>query len=233
MSFLPTSETFISLTLLFFAYVFSITAAGVFQAYVTRSMGDSTADDVGLSEFNPFLHINPLSLIFFLLINFMAGQSIPIDVGNLKGRWYPLRLFWAFGSRSVFYLLLSVVSWVLSLVICGPITHMGEVMFPISIQMLAAQYAQGPRILMLFCLFLGFMTLANVLLAVFSAIQEAIYCFVMVKFHKDVNFIAYAEPILIFAPLVVIFLFGNVIFGFFLYGVGSAVLKIAALLGVL
>jgi len=233
MAFSPISETVISLTLLFFAYVFSITSTGVLQAYVARLMGDSTADDVGLSEFNPFLHINPLSLIFFLLINFMAGQSIPIDVRNIKRSWYPLRLFWAFGSRSIFYLLFSVISWVASLAICGPITHMGEVIFPVSTQMLAEHYTQTSSTTMLICLFLGLMTFANVLLAVFSAIQEAVYCFVMVKFDKDVAFISYAEPILIFAPLVVIYFFGNAIFGVFLYGVSSVVMKLAPLLGVL
>ncbi|MBU1078005.1 MAG: hypothetical protein KKH98_11975 [Spirochaetes bacterium] len=47
-------------------------------------MGDSTPSDSGLSKFNPFLFIDKLGLICFILFSFGWAKSITFDSRNFK-----------------------------------------------------------------------------------------------------------------------------------------------------
>src|SRR3989339_2026109 len=111
-------DAVIRTSLMFFAYLFSITLAGTVQSLVTRWMGDDTADKAGFSEFNPFIHIGIFDLIFFILTEFMIGTPIPIEIRSIRSSWRPLRIFLAFGSRCLVYLSLAVSSLLAMALLC-------------------------------------------------------------------------------------------------------------------
>lgn len=222
----------IPITLLFFAYVFSITFAGSLQAIIAKSMGDETADEMGYADFNPIAHINWLSLIFFLLLKFMAGQSIPVDIRNIRRSYYKLRLAWVFGSRCLFYLLFSILSILALLLLHSPTTTTGSAHTALAHMISGMPETTSPLVVLLadFC---KSMLGANVLLAMFSGIQETVNCIAMYKFEKDPAFMEYFYPIMIFAPLALIFFFGNDVIDVFATVVMALAFKIALIIGIM
>lgn len=218
-------------TLLFFAYVFSITTTGSLQARINRWMGDESADEAGFSEFNPFIHIGLFDLIFFILVQFMIGSPIPVDIRNIKKNHRPIRLFLTFGFRAIMYLVLAVTASIaLALLIK---TQVGTKILnqPQSFLSMAEQ-GTSPLVFVL-SLFLGLMKWTTTLLGAFSAIRDAVYGYVLVKFEKDASFIEYANPIMIFGVLLLLIFFGNPVTSACAYVVDAMANGILSLVGII
>lgn len=227
---LANSEALISFVLLFFAYIFSITLSGNFQAYMAKWMGDDTAEDLGYTEFNPFAFIGFLSLIWFFLLQVMIGRPIPVQIAKIKRSWWPLRILLAFGSRTFFNIVLATVASIAALILCGPQLSLNPSLLVHAMPLARTQLSSTSLIL---CQFFGAMTVANVILATLSSIRQTIYFFVMYKMHKDYRFFEHADYLIAFGPLLIIFFFGNTILKTFLYIVGCLVFGISQMCGVL
>lgn len=229
---LSTNESIITTVLLFFAYVFSITISGNVQAYVAKLMGDRTADDLGYTEFNPFIFIDTFSIVWFILLKLMMGQPVPIRLSAIKHSWWPVRVFLTFGSRTFCNLALATVSSVGALALCGPIGHVATLNMTSSLQILSLVQPDASAVTLVICMFFGVMAFANILLATLSAVRQTIFFFVMYKLEKNFNFIEHANYWLAFGPLVVVFFFGDYIFNGFLYLIGCTVMGIGKICGV-
>jgi Zn-dependent protease len=55
------------------------------HAMTARSLGDETASEMGLANFNPFPKIDLLGFLMFLWFRFGWTKAVPIDFRNLKG----------------------------------------------------------------------------------------------------------------------------------------------------
>jgi len=77
-------QTIKILVALILAYLLISGIAGAFQAWVADKMGDSTARDIGMMSINPFVHVDPVSLIImplgFLWAGIVIGLSRPIPI---------------------------------------------------------------------------------------------------------------------------------------------------------
>lgn len=68
------------------ALVFSLVLRGYARAVVADRMGDSTPRRYGQMTMNPAAHVDPLGLVFLLLVGFGFGKSVPLNTAAL-GRW--------------------------------------------------------------------------------------------------------------------------------------------------
>lgn len=225
MSFAST-ESLISLTLLLFAYIFSITFSGTVQAYVARWYGDDTADDLGFTEFNPFLFINVFDFIWFLAFKIMIGRPVPFRLTaglNRAHTWWRLRTFFLFASRPLCNLFITIIASIISILVCKSVF----------IDLFATASAhQSVSMTHLLCLFCGSLVWANIFLATFESCRQVIHFFVLHKLEKDYRFIEYADYLLVLGPIMLWLFFSRTIAHAFIYLVDCVVLGVSKVCGI-
>ncbi|MBN2266930.1 MAG: hypothetical protein JW725_01130 [Candidatus Babeliaceae bacterium] len=225
-----TNLKIIHFVLLFFAYIFSITLTGSIQARINRCMGDGTAEDVGFAEFNPFIHVGFLDVIFFVLLKIMFGTPLPVNPSNIRGPYRPLKLGIVFLGRTLIYLFLALFSatglilLVKSCVMVGAAPKNPFALIDI------AQQGATPLVYVL-SLFFGLMVVSTTFLSAFCGIRDLVYGFVVVRFEKDARFVEYANPIMIFGVLLLLVFFADPITNFFLRLVCMGAMAILAPFG--
>jgi len=216
-------QEIIAVTLLFFAYIFSITISGNIQAYIAKKCGDSTAADNGFTEFNPFLFINLFDISWFLISQrvfgqpIMIGRPVPLELRHgidRRHRWWRARVFLIFASRSICNIAIAVIAKTVASLFLN-VTSVSEV----SISFLLG----------LFCFAL---VMANLFLATFECCRQAIHFFILYRLEKDFRFIEYADYILVLGPLVLWLFFGQTITSAFNYGIDCLVLGVTKVCGV-
>lgn len=226
-----TTEWLISLILLFFAYVFSITLSGTVQAYVAEKLDDELAADLGYTEFNPFLFLNIFDIIWFLGFHLMIGNPVPIELTHgidRTRRFWQLRIFALFASRPLCNLLLATSAAFLGLLLCKPLfLTLASTMDAAAIK---TTMTSLPHLLCLFCKSLVW---ANIFLATFEFFRQIIHFFVLYKLEKDFMFIEHTDFILALGPLLLWLFFHQTIINFFAYVVECLVFGISKTCGVM
>jgi len=97
------------------AYLMIAGITGAFQAWVADKMGDSTARDYGMMSINPFVHVDPLSMLLlpisFLLLNVIIGLSKPIPIvwQHITMPWRRLKLAVLALSQPIIILFMIVI----------------------------------------------------------------------------------------------------------------------------
>lgn len=215
----------ISRTLLFFGYIFAITTTGVIQSKIARRLGDSTGEDNGFSEFNPFTHVYLIDVIFFLLIRFMIGAMIPINISSIRGPRRIPKLVLVFTCRAFVYLLIAITSLVCLHVFTSyvPITVVGErAVFDLA-------RTQGSAFGVVLSLFFTVLAGSTIVLGALSGIRDAVYGAVLYKFEQDPRFLEYIPMIMMFGVLVLFIFFGSALAAAFGYVANAAASGILAL----
>ncbi len=111
---LETLESLKTVVALVLAYCMIAGIAGAFQAWVARVCGDDTGDEQGMMTINPFVHIDPLSLLLlpigYLLFKVVIGLSkpVPIDWRNIHAPWRRFKITCVAGAQPVAILSLLV-----------------------------------------------------------------------------------------------------------------------------
>lgn len=216
-SFAHTQEI-ISLVLLFFAYIFSITISGNMQSYIAKKCGDATSADLGFTEFNPFIFINWFDIIWFLLFKIMVGRPVPLELRygmDRRYRWWRTRVFLIFASRTLCNILIAMIASLSSIIFFLLTSNPG------TISLLS--------LLFLFCIAL---MNANVFLATFECCRQAIHFFIMYKLEKDYRFIEHSDYMLVLGPLLLWIFFGRTIITTLDYGINCLTLGIASACGI-
>lgn len=226
---LQNTDAIIAVTLSFFTFVFSITLSGTMQAYVARLMGDDTASNLGFADFNPFIHIGFLDLLYFILVDVMLGNLIPINMLEVKRTRRPLRLTMIFGARTITHLTLAIVSGFLMLVINASIIPASLPIDPT--QLLVNMRTQLPAHLYILSSLCASMTFANIFLSVFALLRDTIYGVLLCKYEKDPSFVSYINPIMIFGFLLLWIFFARQILMFIGGFVSMAVSMCGSLCG--
>lgn len=222
-----TTQWLISLILLFFAYVFSITLSGTVQAYVAEKLDDELAADLGYTEFNPFLFFNFFDIIWFLAFHIMIGNPVPLELTHgidRTRRWWQVRLFALFSSRPLCNLFLATAAAFIGLILCKPL-FLGMDAATIKTSMSSFVY--------LLCLFCRALVMANIFLATFEFFRQIIHFFVLYKLEKDFMFIEHTNFILALGPLLLWLFFHQTIINFFAYVVECLVFGISKTCGVI
>lgn len=226
---LANTNAIIQTVLQLFAFVFSITLAGTLQAQISRFMGDDTAVKMGFGDFNPFVHIQFIDVVFFALIEIMLGRPIPIDGRTIPQRNRVGRFVAIFGARVVTHVVLAVISLFafafLSTWGANNAPNMNQIIQNPQILLGLASSAKDTShaFIYLLSIFSIIMFGINALLGGFCLIRDSVYGYVAYKHSQDARFIEYANPIMVFGVLLLLILFGNVILG----GINSAIYFIA------
>ncbi|HOD01578.1 MAG TPA: site-2 protease family protein [bacterium] len=66
------------------ALIVSISIHEFSHAFVANALGDSTAKKGGRLTLNPKAHLDPIGMLFLLLLGFGWGKPVPFDPNNLK-----------------------------------------------------------------------------------------------------------------------------------------------------
>src|SRR3972149_8195029 len=108
-----TAEILISMITFFLAYLAVVTVAGAFRAWVTKKMGDDTAEYFGLLTLNPLAHVDLIGLTFLFIFLFGWGRYVPINPLNITGPWRLLKLKLAYFADTFAYLISGLLGLVL------------------------------------------------------------------------------------------------------------------------
>ncbi len=116
------------LIMAFISYNITITCAGWFEAFIAKKVGDDAPEQMGFLTLNPLEHFNVFGFAALLWGEFYAhvlpiqlipgwGRFIPLVPDNIHGRYYRLRVFTEYISRSIahFIILLMAATCVLLL----------------------------------------------------------------------------------------------------------------------
>ena len=212
---LENSEFLVQKILVVMSYLVSIPILGAFRSWVASRMGDDTGEQLGFSTLNPVTHISMLWLFMLLIvpgIPFGFGQYIPINPGAISGPWRRLKLLCAYFADAFFGVFLSLIVLLSMVVVFGksPI----ELFMNFGIFKLASHYApiQGvSSFLIVTGLFLIRFVIFNSMLAAFTMIINFFYMTFLAYFLAKNNFPDYADWIMLFAPLILLILFQQIV----------------------
>lgn len=77
------------------------------HAAMAKAFGDDTAERQGRLSLNPFVHLDPMGVIFFLMAGFGWAKPVPVDLRQLRGgRWGE---FWVASAGPLMNIVLAVV----------------------------------------------------------------------------------------------------------------------------
>lgn len=199
---LQNTDVIIAVSLSFFAFALSITVSGTIQALIAKLMGDDTASRLGFADLNPLMHIGLFDLIYFILIDVMLGNLIPINIHEIKQSKRPLRLFLVFGARTITHLTLAIISC-FAMIIINASAQSSRVTTLDPIQLVANLREHLTPALYIISLLCAAMTVANIFLGAFTFLRDSVYGVLLCKFEKDPSFAEYINPIMIFGFLLI------------------------------
>ena len=224
------ANSIIMISLLLFAYIFSITFAGSMQALTAYWVADDdTAANAGFADFNPFKHLGFIDFIFFYFIRFMLGNPIPLDVRQFKTQWHGVVLTIVCLSRAVVHILFALGASLGVMLAFRQGNAFGAMQIVEELSTKTAGASSSTYVLGMFAVS---MTYVNIVLAGISLVRDAVYSFVLYKFAKDEKFIEYAGPIMMFGVLLLFIIFGDTVIMMTQLLVSKGAELIASLVGI-
>lgn len=105
------------INLLTFVIIYGITTtlAGAIKARVALFFGDDTAYYMGLTSFDPLLHVDPVGFLVLVIAGFGWGKNVPINPYNIDQPHRSIKLILAHYAGAGTHFLLALL-WVFSLV---------------------------------------------------------------------------------------------------------------------
>lgn len=237
-----TGNMIIDYSVLFVAYLISITLAGYSQAACAKLFGDDTPQEAGYLSLNPLHHIHMIGFIMFVLLKFGFGPIQPIHTEQIWPRWKDLKLFIIYMSKPVVNLVLASSSLFAMVVLFGGHNNGIARIELLLVQLF--QYAQVPMN-MFFSLYadthsymivagmlLLAMVYANVIITPLNIIVQGIHYGVALAFERQSRYLEYAHYFAIFGPLVLIFFFSGTFFNIAFNVTRYSAIGLASLLGI-
>ena len=123
------------------AYFIVIPLPGVFRAWVSKKMGDSTAAEHGLTQLDPFVQVDIFGFICMLMFGFGWGRRIPLDPSRIYNHYRGLRLFVASFSAAFVFILQAVVIFIMLFVNRQLFEGMEMSSFSVSLEKILGQSA--------------------------------------------------------------------------------------------
>ncbi len=66
------------------ALIMALTVHEAAHAWVSKKLGDDTAESLGRVTLNPIAHLDPLGSIMLLFVGFGWGKPVPVNPNNFK-----------------------------------------------------------------------------------------------------------------------------------------------------
>ena len=110
---IKSAEFLIGVITFLLAYLIAVTLAGCFRAWVTKKMGDPTAENMGFLTLNPLVHIDPIGILFLILFYFGWGRRVPINPFNITSPSRIIKLIFAYFSDTIAHFFLAFCGLVL------------------------------------------------------------------------------------------------------------------------
>jgi len=204
-------QSIVGLLTLFIAYLLAIAPAGCFRAWVAKKMGDTTGEDLGFLTLNPLEHIDFVGLICLFLFSrpeyfsgWGWGKHVPINPLNIQGRHRGLKIAAAFFSDTIAYILMAVIALVA-----------GACLFDPQSLLISAPPSLSVALARLIIAFVGL----NISLALIMLVFNAVLLIAFFVAHTKVQSFSYMQYVILFAPLIILLLFGNEIRQLIVHGV--------------
>jgi hypothetical protein len=203
-------ELIISYITLVLAYLVAVTLSGSFRAWVARTMGDDTAESLGLLTLNPWAHIDFIGGLFLFIFGFGWGRNVPINPYKIDGRFRFIKIAAAYLSSTIAHLIMAVVTLVIMVFSFGvnvlylavPMMCTGDLVQ----SQLASVYPNVPS----WAISLGLVGIAlmflNVLLAVLDFIIS-VFSLATLHFFEHTSYTRYRDFLMIIVPMLMIYFF--------------------------
>lgn len=185
----------ISLITLLIAYLFTVTIAGCFRAWVAKKMGDSTAEDAGFLTLDPIVHSDFLGILLLTLFGVGWGQNIPVNPHNIHAPHRTLKMVCAFFSGVFIHLVLSSIALFSLSLIFESHTSLADASissFTLSTGNIITSFI-----------------LLNVFLAVVSLVINTVSFIVFQASEKYGTFPTYVHYIILFLPIIIFIVFST------------------------
>lgn len=224
---LSTIESILTLVL---AYFVVTTISGCFSAWVSKYVGDHTAEYAGLLTLNPIAHIDPIGLTLLIVFGFGWGRYVPINPYFIEEPHQKAKTIFAYYADTIILSFLAFSSLMLLLKTFGleiialvkPMLFTGDIYLPL----LAEYYPDSSS----FTLVIGVILVAIVYLSALLAVIELLLSSfkLILLFFTDMqaqdDFLLFIIPMLIIyfllvGPLRKYFMFIIVEFAKFLFGI--------------
>ncbi len=208
------AEFLISFITFFIAYVAAVTIAGAFRAWISKKMGDDTAEYAGFLTLNPLAHIDVIGTIFLLLFYFGWGRYIHINPFNIHEPHRRLKLAVAYLSDSFAYFVAALVGTIIL------ITSVGPRMFIVAQNMLICAQNMSHLYLIEACptlssltITLSFIVIAfvylNILLGVLNFVLNMFSLVIFLMMERSTRYETYNYYVIVLIPIILIFLFSE------------------------
>ncbi len=208
------AELLISVLTFLIAYMASITLAGAFRAWISKKMGDDTAEYAGLLSLNPLAHVDAIGIVFLLLFYFGWGRYVPINPFNIQGPRRNLKLACAYLSDSFAYFSAALLGIILLIIAVGPRMLMVAQHMLVCVQNMSHLYLLGtcPTLSSL-TITLSFIVIAfvylNVILCVLNFILNIFSLGMYLLMERSSRYANYNYYVIVLIPIILIFLFSE------------------------
>lgn len=128
---IQTADAIVSAGAFLMAYVFSVTIVGALYARILARLGDTTAQSLGFTAFNPLLHVDPFGLLFLYFMGLGWGRQVPYNPTAISPQWHTVKVILAFLAESMINITLSIIG------IVGLVMTFGKEIFRVLVPMIA------------------------------------------------------------------------------------------------
>jgi hypothetical protein len=233
---LPTAEYIVSLVLLIFVYLTSTTINGYIQASVALKLGDSTPEESGFLTLNPLAHMDVFGFLLLLVTHLGWGKFIPFNYEHVHGKHRMSRIFIMYSMETIVSVILALLALVVAVIWYGPriVSLLGSLFLyeNVPLQQSTLVYSDRSSFAIVMALLLLAYVFFNVFIAALSLILNGFRFALAIGFERGYKYIEYADYLTVLAPLLVIFLFANVLRYFLLHLIMWLAFKIAFVFGV-
>ncbi len=206
------AEFFMRIVVVLLVYCVTAPLTGYVRAWTAEKMGDSTPKQLGFLTLNPMAHISIWWVVFIIWIqtSFMhftpiaLGKYVPINPHNIQGKWRGIRLASAYLSDSLMNIFLGILSFFV-LILTFKADALLFIEQAISLRSLTLLQPNLSSLQIIVIWIMATFALFNCLVAAFSVISN-LFNFVMFYYFEDlIHGSDYSEMILIFGPLLLLY----------------------------
>jgi len=219
----------------FLVNVGSVTLVGYCQTVASSKVGDDTAENMGYATLNPFVHIDMIFLLSFMLFGIGLDRYPTLNPLLVSAPWRTFKFYFVYFLNTFLYLMISIGAMALLLIFFGStILDLFLTFSPCVDSMCSAQIMTRYPELSSWAFSLALIGVAvvyiNSLLAVFSFAWNGMRLFIMPLLnnyledarHRDIwiilsmilMFYLFINPLL-YAALIIISVFGHALAALF------------------
>lgn len=201
---------------LFLAYLCAVIPANYVRSWVAKKFGDSTAEDAGFLTFDPFIHIDPIGFICLAFFGLGWGRQTPVNPLNMTGKYRNTKIGITLFSGVLTNFILAIVALTALIVFFGT-----------QVELVPSGLAFSTASVLV-----AFIGLNAFLIVIDFVMNLTVFLFLLLAEQQYSRYASYIYSISLFAPLLILLLFGDPLYLGILLAIKKGGLLLAALFGV-